>query len=446
MNDKSNRFQTAVIRFENAGCIIWSPTERKYYILSDRIRKIMFKELVEERRELSCVFDEYPEVRKLLINIGVDDDARILLNYLKTKRALYAPLECYFDFTCKCNLRCEDCYNQKHLGNVSMTIEDIEAIITDLYDAGMQRIFVAGGEPTLEFDKLKAYIEKARFYGMSVSVATNGTLLTEEMCHYLLAQDIFDISVSVDGWDEKSNCKRRDSGAFERAISGVKKLVKAKTDLGSRTEICIKPIVDRYQDVTFFENMINLGIGLGVDKVKFANPERSLNHPSGYYGNDVELYYKNIKLIQSLKEKYKDIIIVTNGTNPCIGFGQVGIFGMRGCIGGQELLAINGDGRITPCLMNHYVLGNYYDIGTLIEFWNSSEVLDRFIDEIKDEDCYSCELYEHCRGGCQVRKIVQRGVMNGRDPICPIENNIPLDGIIDIVRDDVTPIRVVHSL
>lgn len=55
---------------------------------------------------------------------------------------------------------------------------------------------------------------------------------------------------------------------------------------------------------------------------------------------------------------------------------------MRGCIGGQELLAINGDGRIMPCLMNHYVLGNYYDIGTLIEFWDSSEVLDRFNNNI----------------------------------------------------------------
>lgn len=42
---------------------------------------------------------------------------------------------------------------------------------------------------------------------------------------------------------------------------------------------------------------------------------------------------------------------------------------MRGCIGGQELLTINPDGRITPCLMNDTELGDYLTTGALINFF-----------------------------------------------------------------------------
>lgn len=435
-----------VIRFENAGCIIWSPNENKYFLLEQSFRNLFYDAIINKGLSVLNAADKIPALRNALEHLGVDDFSMVLDNTNRSKRPMFAPLECYFDFTTRCNMHCRDCYNNKVLGNATMGNEDIVRIITDLWNVGLRRIFVAGGEPTLEMEGLMTYINAAVDLGMATSVATNGTLLTDDICRYLLSKPLFDISVSIDGWDEQTYGYRRTAHMFQKATEGVRRLVEIKKEYGSQTEICVKPIVDRYQTVEFFENMIALTIELGADKVKFANPERSLNHPRGHYGNDVEKYYDNIHLIQSLQAKYKDKIAVTNGTNPCVGFGLVGVDGMKGCIGGQELIAINGDGRITPCLMNHKILGNYYDNNSMIHFFETSSELNEFIDQIQYPQCYDCMLYPRCRGGCQVRKIVECGEMAGRDPICPITHKMSLDKLSVINKELLMPIRVVHSL
>ena len=447
MERKENAL-AAVIRFENAGCIIWSPKYRRYYLLEKEMGKTLYNSIVNGEKTISDICSKIPELKEKFSDIGVEENARIINNKGKTKRPLYAPLEYYFDYTNRCNLRCEGCYNFKHLGQTTMKEDDIINIITEMSKLGIKRLYLAGGEPTIDLTALKTYIDTAYAYGITTSMVTNGTLLTEELCRYLLSRELVDISISIDGWDEKSNQLRRSKGVFEKAIEGVKKLVKIKKELGNTiTEICVKPIVDRTQDIEFFEKMIELTMELKADKVKFANAERSLNHPLGYYSNNVDDYYKMIHIISDLKQKYANKVIVTNCTNPCVGFGNVGIPGMHGCIGGQELLAINADGRITPCLMNHIVLGNYYDYGSMTSFYDSQEILDNYAKRIDFSECYECILYASCRGGCQVRKIVQCGDTKGKGPICPMINNISLNGVVKPNNEGILiPIWVAHSL
>ena len=85
-------------------------------------------------------------------------------------------------------------------------------------------------------------------------MVTNGTLLTDELCRYLLSRELVDISVSIDGWDEESNKLRRNDGMFKEAVEGVKRLVKIKKELGNTvTEICVKPIIDRHKMKNFLK-------------------------------------------------------------------------------------------------------------------------------------------------------------------------------------------------
>ena len=436
----------AVIRFENLGGIIWSPRFKRYYFLEQKISDELYEKIVNRGMKISEALNDMSQLKEKFYDIGVDDDARIIVNKNKTNRPLYAPLEYYFDYTNKCNLRCKDCYNKKHLGQTTMELDNIANIIKEMGELGIKRVYLAGGEPTIDIPALKTYIDTAYENGITTSMVTNGTLLTDELCRYLLSRELVDINVSIDGWDEESNKLRRNDGMFKEAVEGVKRLVKIKKELGNTvTEICVKPIIDRTQNEEFFEKMIALTLELKADKVKFANPERSLNHSRGYYSNDVDSYYRTIDLIASLKKKYADKLIVTNCTNPCVGFKNIGIAGMHGCIGGQELIAIHADGRITPCLMNHIVLGNYNEYGSMKNFYNTDN-LEKYAKRIDYPECYDCKLYASCRGGCQVRKIVQCGDTTGRDPICPIENNINLDGVVPIEEDVLMPIWVAHSL
>lgn len=446
MDTKKRQFP-AIIRFENAGCIIWSQKYRRYYLLEQKLKAQVVKYLLDERISVTELCDRIPELTGSFSDIEVDNSARIIDNLNRTERPFYAPLECYYDFTNRCNLHCDCCYNKKHLGHTTMEKEVISSIITEMSELGIQRLYVAGGEPTIDILALKAYIDTAYNLGITTSMVTNGTLLTKELCRYLLSRELVDISVSIDGWDEESSLLRRNDGKFKEAIEGVKMLVRLKKEMENTiSEICVKPIIDRSQNKEFFEHMIELTLELGADKVKFANTERCLNHPLGYYSNNVQNYYDMIDMIAKLQDQYKNRVVVTNVTNPCVGFGNIGVAGMHGCIGAQELIAINADGRITPCLMNHVVLGNYYDYGSMRNFFDLSEKLTSYGKMIDKAECHDCTIYSTCRGGCQVRKIVQTGKIEGKDPICPIINNISLKGVCPSVTDILTPIRVSHSL
>ncbi|MNW56497.1 pyrroloquinoline quinone biosynthesis protein PqqE [compost metagenome] len=124
--------------------------------------------------------------------------------------------------------------------------------------------------------------------------------------------------------------------------------------------------------------------------------------------------------------------------------------GLKGCIGGQELLTVNPDGRITPCLMNDTLLGNYQEWGSIRDFYNNSDELNHYLSKIQNNsECNLCEIYEQCRGGCQVRKIVEYRDITGRDPYCPknLERN-DLKEITEIkeITKFFKTINVFHSL
>lgn len=362
------------------------------------------------------------EQKNLLIDCGIAENFRVLSYHDDTDNMIAFPLEMYFDYSSHCNLRCPGCYNKRHLDNKSFNESNIIRVISELYELGIMRLHLAGGEPTMDYDKLKVYLTTAQKYGVVTSLATNGTLLSESICSLLMNTDLFAVSISLDGWNEEMNLMRRGGmvGNFTKIVEGIDRLVKEKKKTNATTEICLKPTYETKVGADYFEKMICFAIDLGVDKIKFANPERSLNHEPQHYQHGIDCYYENMFSIRRLQKKYENKIKITNITNPAVGCGQIGIPGNNGCIGSQELIAINPDGRITPCLMNDTWLGNYYEYPSLRAFFEESEELRKYRKTIQpDTRCIGCQAYNYCRGGCQVRKIVNNGAITGMDSYCP---------------------------
>lgn len=438
-----------IIRIENIGVLIWNPFHKCYYMASPSVSK-----------ELISLYDcgntmNYPIVYMNNISgisatdIELLESARVIDNRNKSRRPLFAPLEYYFDYTNNCNLNCSGCYNKEYINSSSMPASDISQIISEMKELGIMRLHLAGGEPTIDVEKLETYLIAAYRNDIILSMATNGTLLTEDVCKLIISHDLLAVSVSIDGFDEESNSIRRGGGNFTKSVQGIRNLIREKSEQNSRTEICIKPTYTPHVSSNFFEKMILLAIELGVDKIKFANPERSLHHSKGYYGDNINQYYYNMDILSKMVSKYQDQIKITFINNPHNDCGIVGINGVRGCIGGQELIAINPDGRISPCLMNDTNLGNYYEYGSMKSFFSSAESLDTYLSIIKCEECNSCNIYPLCRGGCQVRKIVEYGRIVGKDPCCPRlykgfnQSLITKDSALE---RDFYPIIVTHSL
>lgn len=399
------------IRLESYGIIIYVPDELSYFRVNDEALASLIR-----NQNFDEIKNKYNDEYKLL-RIG-KNNVRYVDN-MNFDSDIFVPLEIYFDYTSKCNMQCTYCYNRENLNNCTMPQEDVKRLMNNFYDLGIMRVHLAGGEPTIDYDGLKNYIKSGREKNMIISMATNGSLLNDRICELLTTNDLLSVSISLDRADEKTNDLQRGNNSYKRACDGIKRLIKYKKKNNSNLEICIKPVFDLDMTEHDVKELIDLSENLGIDKLKFANPERCEYHELGYYGKVREKYYSNLEMISNIRNNYQGNLTITTPTNPAVFSFDIGLEENNGCIGGQELLTINPNGAITPCLMNHYDLGNIYKYNSLSEYLLLSDKLLEYKKIIQNQKCRKCILHSSCRGGCQVRKKVEYGKIENKDPLCP---------------------------
>lgn len=428
-----------IVRHENIGTLIWSKKYKCYFIGKDKRYKQEIKDILAKKKNGGKIYDE-------LKKIGMNGKVKEIFS--DNKQELMAPLEYYFDFTNVCNLKCSHCYNRKNMNNTTMSKTQIEKIITDMYQNGIMRLHLAGGEPTLFSEELNTYLATANKYGIVVSMATNGTMITEEICDIIAKNNIMSITISIESAEESKNAKIRGKGNLEKAKNGIRKLIDYREKYNKNYLVGIKVSYDVQMGKEDFEKLIQLALELKIDVLKFANPERCLFHEKGYYSKTKDKYYKNIKIIHELKQKYKDQILITQIASPITNCSNIGLPNMKGCIGAQELIAINAKGNITPCLMNNYNLGNIKDYNSISDVYQSDKIK-KYYEKIKNYKCEDCEYHKQCRGGCQVRKIVQYGEIKEVDPLCPKNNKEKIEKLTENQKSEFeifNKVVVVHSL
>lgn len=401
-----------VIRYESMGTIIWSKKDKCYYITNDEKNEREIQNILKEKIKDGEIYNE-------LVKMGLNGTRKEIFS--KNSNGLMAPLEYYFDFTNVCNLRCSHCYNRNNMNTTTMEAKQIERIIEDMYKNGIMRIHLAGGEPTLFPKELETYLSTANKYGIMSSMATNGTAITDEICDIISRNNIFSITVSVESAEEDKNAKIRGVGSLKKSKDGIKKLIEYRERNDKNYLVGVKVSFDTETKKEDFEKLIQLALDLKIDVLKFANPERCVFHERGHYSRTKDKYYENMRIIKELKQKYQDKIFITQISSPFNNCATIGLPNMKGCIGAQELIAINSKGNITPCLMNTYNLGNVKDYNSITEVYKSDKIK-QYYKKIKNYECGDCRYHSQCRGGCQVRKIVQHGEIKGTDPLCPKKN------------------------
>lgn len=85
-----------------------------------------------------------------------------------------------------CNMRCKFCYatfDDFHVGQ-QLKMHEALTIIRKLAEAGIQKITFAGGEPLL-YKGLPDVIQYTKSLGITTSIITNGSLLTDDFIYYL---------------------------------------------------------------------------------------------------------------------------------------------------------------------------------------------------------------------------------------------------------------------
>ena len=124
------------------------------------------------------------------------------------------PVVINWHLTEGCNFSCQYCYaHWERTDSVKDLIRDdhrVRGLLTELgrffqpndtarwlgYSKSSARLNIAGGEPLLFPSAVRSAVHHAREVGFRVSLITNGSLLTEELCHELAPKlDILGVSI-----------------------------------------------------------------------------------------------------------------------------------------------------------------------------------------------------------------------------------------------------------
>jgi len=132
----------------------------------------------------------------------------------------------------RCNLACSHCFISCHPKNFSfgfLTYDDFKSHLTDSIDLGVKEYYFTGGEPFLNPEMTRILV-KTLHYGPA-TVLTNGTVLKDDWLEQLRQADqesmfSLEFRVSIDGISAAQNDPIRGKGTFDRAMQGVKKLVR----------------------------------------------------------------------------------------------------------------------------------------------------------------------------------------------------------------------------
>lgn len=140
-----------------------------------------------------------------------------------------------WNITRGCNLKCVHCYSDsralKYPGELSTA--DAKAVLKHLADFGVPAVLFSGGEPLLRRDLL-ALARHARGLGLRCTLSTNGTLIDEAKARKIRDAGFTYVGVSLDGVGGTNDTFRGASGAFERALGGIRNLRAAGQRVGLR--------------------------------------------------------------------------------------------------------------------------------------------------------------------------------------------------------------------
>jgi radical SAM protein with 4Fe4S-binding SPASM domain len=159
-----------------------------------------------------------------------------------------------WNITRACNLRCVHCYNDSGPGRPcnDLTMAQAKAIIDDLAQFGVPSILFSGGEPLLRHD-LFELIEYAVGQGVRTVISTNGTLIDADKAREIKRLGVSYVGISLDGIGPINDKFRGVSGAFERAVRGIRNCQAAGVRIGLRLTLTQRNAQDIDGLFDFFE-------------------------------------------------------------------------------------------------------------------------------------------------------------------------------------------------
>lgn len=349
-----------------------------------------------------------------------------------------APFLVVWDFTWGCNLSCKHCYeNAGEIRDDELSTEEAKQVIDEFRDAGVVAIAFSGGEPLVR-DDLFEVAEYAGDQGFYVSLATNGTLITEDVAKRI--KRIFDyVEISLDGFEETHDEFRGMEGAWKRTCRGIKNCVAEDID----TCVALTATHHNLDEIPALIEFVEKDLGAkkvihfnyipvrrGKDIVSDdLSPKERIDLLEDFYSRTVDsncpmTFYSTAPQYSMVSWKFaQGPSIATHFTNEAAletlrGKTRSLAQFLGGCGAGRLYCALEPNGDVEPCVFIPIKIGNIRE-QSLREIWRNSEVLDKIRARDEFEGCGDCK-YKYICGGCRARAYGYFGDLQAPDPGCPL--------------------------
>jgi heme b synthase len=342
-----------------------------------------------------------------------------------------------WEVTRSCNLACVHCRASSLRGSYAGELTTAQGLrlLDDIAASSTPVIILTGGEPLLRAD-IYEIVAYGTNKGLRMVLATNGTLVTEEIAGKMMEAGIQRVSISIDGMDAQSHDAFRNvPGAFTGALAGIEAMRKAGLEFQINTTIT-KANLHQLQGI--MDLAINLGAAahhifllvptgrgkemaeqaiLPGDYEKTLNwfYETSLHCPIQLKATCAPHYYR----IYHQREKERGFRSEGQGAKERETGSPLHTM-TRGCLGGVSFCFISHTGQVQPCGYLELDCGQIKEKG-FEDIWNNSPILKdlRNLNNYKGK-CGQCEFIKVC-GGCRARAYEITGDYLAEEPFCVYE-------------------------
>jgi len=327
-----------------------------------------------------------------------------------------------WNVTRECNLRCKHCYYDAGTQlEDELSTEQSFALLDEIANVfgDKANVTLGGGEPLMRkdiFDLISYGSER----GLRMVLASNGTLLNEEVVARLKQSGLEEVIIAIDG-TRKTHDAIRGEGVFEKTVKGARACKEAGLSL------VIDPCIMK-QNEGETAKIIDISGNLGARQCRFFHyvPMGRGKEEMPDSQLDGVQYAENLMLLYEEQNKRRGLEICTTQASQYWVVlkrkEEEGLFvpdffynetpGCRAAIG---MLSIKPNGDVVPCPLLDVKAGNVTTM-SLREILNSKVFVELKNREVKGK-CAVCKYKVFC-GGCRVRAYLHTGDYMAEDPLC----------------------------
>jgi heme b synthase len=343
----------------------------------------------------------------------------------------FVPKWIAWEVTRRCNLSCVHCRSASTMNSFDTAFDTVEAkkLIDDIVSFSSPVIVLSGGEPLLRHDlfEIAGYGSDK---GLRMCIATNGSLVTDEICESMKAARIKMVSMSLDGSNAATHDNfRNQPGAFDgvtRAAElfnkhGIEFLINSSFTKRNQGEIPDVMKVAKGLGAKAWYMFMIVPTGRGEDiMAELITKEDYEEILKWHYETEkhetsmlmrptcAPHYYRIVPQMNKLAEEGDKLERRTL---------KFSTGGSKGCLAGQVICLISAEGEVFPCSYFPRSAGNVKET-PFKDIWEGSALFKELRDfKLYKGKCGDCEYINVC-GGCRARADAVYGDYLEEEPFC----------------------------